>query len=56
MTADEILHQVWLELHRTAHSTHGYEEHGVLSEHEARLYDHLTKRLLKTFEGEKPAE
>jgi len=54
MTADEILHQVWLELHRTRHHADDKDSR-ILSTDEARLYDHLTKRLLKTFEGEKPA-
>jgi hypothetical protein len=53
MSADEILHEVWSELHRSLHATGASF---VLSSDESRLYDLLTKRLIKSVEEDTQAQ
>jgi len=52
MTADEILHQVWVELHKTAHGFGNSAAGAVLSADEFKLYGLLTKRLILACETE----
>jgi hypothetical protein len=58
LTADEILHDVWLALHRTAHGIEvpAWQGKYTLSADEAKLYNLLTKRLLKTVEDDVASE